>query len=104
MHGLRFCRHRKGYGPTTWISQPDRRALRGRRRPAVAVVRRGGDDLRVRHCTVWTLSERDAAVPERESGPGLDPGPRLKRAPAYQAPHRMGSTSSNTGSSASRRW
>ena len=46
---------------------------------------------RVRHCTVlWTVSERDAAVPERESGPGLDPGPRLKRAPAYQVPHRMG--------------
>jgi mannosyltransferase len=46
---------------------------------------------RVRHCTVlWTVSERDAAVPERESGPGLDPGPRLKQAPAYQVPHGMG--------------
>ena len=46
---------------------------------------------RVRHCTVlWTVSERDAALPERESGPGLDPGPWLKRAPAYQVPHRMG--------------
>jgi mannosyltransferase len=45
----------------------------------------------VRHCTVlWTVSERDAAVPARESGPGLDPGPRLKRAPAYQVPQRMG--------------
>jgi mannosyltransferase len=29
-------------------------------------------------------------VPERESGQGLDPGPRLKRAPAYQVPERMG--------------
>jgi mannosyltransferase len=46
---------------------------------------------RVRHCTVlWTVSERDAAMPERESGPGLNPGPRLKRAPAYQVPQRMG--------------
>lgn len=46
---------------------------------------------KVRHCTVlWTVSERDPAVPERESGQGLDPGPRLKRAPAYQVPERMG--------------
>jgi mannosyltransferase len=46
---------------------------------------------RVRHCTVlWTVSERDTAVPDRESGEGLDPGPRLKRAPAYQVPQRMG--------------
>ncbi len=46
---------------------------------------------RVRRCTVlWTVSERDPAVPEHQSGPGLDPGPRLKRAPAYQVPHRMG--------------
>ncbi|OBF35163.1 hypothetical protein A5724_15625 [Mycobacterium sp. ACS1612] len=45
----------------------------------------------VRRCTVlWTVSERDGAVPDRESGPGLDPGPRLKRAPAYQVPERMG--------------
>jgi mannosyltransferase len=46
---------------------------------------------RVRHCTVlWTVSERDPAMPERESGPVLDPGPRLKRAPAYQVPQRLG--------------
>jgi mannosyltransferase len=46
---------------------------------------------RVRQCTVlWTVSERDPAVPERQSGQALDPGPRLKRAPAYQVPHRMG--------------
>ena len=46
---------------------------------------------RVRHCTVlWTVSERDPAVPERQSGPALDPGPRLKRAPAYQVPERLG--------------
>ncbi len=45
----------------------------------------------VRLCTVlWTVSERDPAVPERQSGPGLDPGPRLKRAPAYQVPQRLG--------------
>jgi mannosyltransferase len=46
---------------------------------------------RVQHCTVlWTVSDRDTTVPEHESGPGLDPGPRLKRAPAYQVPHGMG--------------
>ncbi len=45
----------------------------------------------VRHCTVlWTVSERDPEVPERQSGPALDPGPRLKRAPAYQVPQRLG--------------
>jgi mannosyltransferase len=45
----------------------------------------------VRHCTVlWTVSERDPAVPDRQSGQGLDPGPRLKRAPAYEVPQRMG--------------
>jgi mannosyltransferase len=46
---------------------------------------------RVRQCTVlWTVSERDPAVPERQSGPALDPGPRLKRAPAYQVPQLLG--------------
>jgi mannosyltransferase len=46
---------------------------------------------RVRHCTVlWTVSERDPAVPERQSGAALDPGPQLKRAPAYQVPQRLG--------------
>jgi mannosyltransferase len=46
---------------------------------------------RVRHCTVlWTVSDRDPAVPDHESGAALDPGPRLKRAPAYQVPHGMG--------------
>jgi mannosyltransferase len=46
---------------------------------------------RVRQCTVlWTVSERDPTVPERQSGPGLDPGARLKRAPAYQVPQHMG--------------
>ena len=46
---------------------------------------------RVRQCTVlWTVSERDPVMPERQSGPALDPGPRLKRAPAYQVPERLG--------------
>jgi mannosyltransferase len=45
----------------------------------------------VRRCTVlWTVSERDTSVPERQSGQALDPGPRLGRAPAYQVPHRLG--------------
>ncbi|CDO06339.1 glycosyltransferase family 39 protein [Mycolicibacterium cosmeticum] len=46
---------------------------------------------RVRACTVlWTVSQRDRAVPDRQSGAALDPGPRLRRAPAYQVPERMG--------------
>lgn len=46
---------------------------------------------RIRHCMVlWTVSERDPAVPERQSGPVLDPGPRLNRAPAYQVPQQLG--------------
>jgi len=46
---------------------------------------------RVRECTVlWTVSERDETVPDRESGAALDPGPRLGGAPAYRVPERMG--------------
>jgi mannosyltransferase len=46
---------------------------------------------RVQHCTVlWTVSERDTAVPDHQSGQALDPGPRLKRAPAYQVPQHLG--------------
>jgi mannosyltransferase len=46
---------------------------------------------RVRHCTVlWTVSERDRSVPARQSGSGFDPGPRLRRAPAYQVPQGLG--------------
>ena len=46
---------------------------------------------RVQHCTVlWTVSERDVTLPDHQSGQALDPGPRLKRAPAYRVPQRMG--------------
>jgi mannosyltransferase len=46
---------------------------------------------RVRQCTVlWTVSERDETLPDRQSGPALDPGPRLGRAPAYQVPEGFG--------------
>jgi mannosyltransferase len=46
---------------------------------------------RVRECTVlWTVSERDNALPDRDSGRELDPGPRLRRAPAYQVPEQLG--------------
>ncbi|MGV0805315.1 glycosyltransferase family 39 protein [Mycolicibacterium setense] len=45
----------------------------------------------VRRCTVlWTVSERDHSVPNRQSAPHLQPGPRLDRAPAYQVPESMG--------------
>jgi mannosyltransferase len=39
---------------------------------------------------LWTVSQRDGSVPDHQSGAGLDPGPRLRRAPAYQVPERMG--------------
>lgn len=46
---------------------------------------------RVQRCTVlWTVSERDITEPDHQRGQALDPGPRLKRAPAYQVPHHMG--------------
>jgi mannosyltransferase len=45
----------------------------------------------VRKCTVlWTVSDRDGTVPDRQSGQGLDPGPRLERAPAYRVPQNLG--------------
>jgi mannosyltransferase len=45
----------------------------------------------LRRCTVlWTVSQRDTTVADRESGPALDPGPRLRRAPAYRVPQAMG--------------
>lgn len=39
---------------------------------------------------LWTVSERDPSVPAHQSGPGLDPGPRLMRSMAYQVPSRFG--------------
>ncbi|MBO0680646.1 glycosyltransferase family 39 protein [Mycolicibacterium sp. S2-37] len=46
---------------------------------------------RVRRCTVlWTVSERDPTVPDRQGGEALDPGPRLREAPAYQVPEGLG--------------
>lgn len=46
---------------------------------------------RVQRCTVlWTVSDRDGTLPAHEAGPGLSPGPRMNRAPAYQVPARLG--------------
>lgn len=39
---------------------------------------------------IWTVSERDATLPDREQGSALRPGPRLARAMAYQVPYRSG--------------
>ena len=39
---------------------------------------------------LWTVTERDPTVPDRQRGPALDPGPRLGRAMAYQVPGRFG--------------
>ena len=40
--------------------------------------------------TLWTVSERDATLPDRQQGPDLPPGPRLARAMAFQVPSRFG--------------
>ena len=46
---------------------------------------------RVRQCTVlWTVSERDNTLGDRDSGPALDPGPKLAKAPAYRVPQQLG--------------
>ncbi|WP_059018770.1 glycosyltransferase family 39 protein [Mycobacterium sp. M26] len=39
---------------------------------------------------IWTVTERDATLPDHEQGPDLKPGPRLGRAMAYQVPSRFG--------------
>jgi len=45
----------------------------------------------VQRCTVlWTISDRDPTLAPHEAGLGLDPGPRMRRAPAYQVPERLG--------------
>jgi len=45
----------------------------------------------VQHCTVlWTISDRDPTLPSHDAGLGLDPGPRMRKAPAYQVPERRG--------------
>jgi mannosyltransferase len=51
---------------------------------------------RVQLCTVlWTVSDRDQTLADHDSidhdsGLPLDPGPRMRRAPAYQVPQRLG--------------
>jgi len=64
----------------------------------------------VRHCTVlWTVSDRDRTLPDHDAAPDddaarpLDPGPRMRRATAYQCRRRSGSTSSSVGNSTSLR-
>ena len=52
---------------------------------------RAPGDLGGRQCTVlWTVSERDNTLGDRDSGPALDPGPKLAKAPAYRVPQQLG--------------
>jgi mannosyltransferase len=45
----------------------------------------------VQRCTVlWTISDRDPTLASHDAGLGLDPGPRMRKAPAYQFPQRLG--------------
>jgi mannosyltransferase len=45
----------------------------------------------VQRCTVlWTVSDRDPTLGPHDAGLGLDPGPRMRKAPAYQVPERLG--------------
>jgi mannosyltransferase len=39
---------------------------------------------------IWTVSERDKALPDHQQGPMVPTGPRLARAMAYQVPSRFG--------------
>ena len=39
---------------------------------------------------LWTVSQRDATLPDHQRGEMLAPGPRLGRAMAYQVPQRFG--------------
>lgn len=46
---------------------------------------------RVQRCTViWTVSDRDPTLPSYDAGVGIDPGPRMGRAPAYQVARGLG--------------
>jgi mannosyltransferase len=46
---------------------------------------------KVQLCTVlWTVSDRDPTLGPHDAGLGLDPGPRMRSAPAYQVPERLG--------------
>lgn len=40
--------------------------------------------------TLWTVSERDATLPDHQQGAALPPGPRLAKAMAFQVPSRFG--------------
>lgn len=45
----------------------------------------------VRRCTVlWTVTDRDRALPDHDTGLPLQPGARMSRAPAYQVSRRLG--------------
>lgn len=46
---------------------------------------------RVQRCTViWTVSDRDPTLGPYDAGVGVDPGPRMRRAPAYLVQTRLG--------------
>ena len=46
---------------------------------------------KVQRCTVlWTVSDRDPTLGSHDAGLGLDPGPRMRKAPAYRVPERLG--------------
>jgi mannosyltransferase len=46
---------------------------------------------KMQRCTVlWTVSDRDPTLGPHDAGLGLDPGPRMRSAPAYQVPERLG--------------
>jgi mannosyltransferase len=45
----------------------------------------------VKRCrVVWTVTDRDRTLGAHDAGEELDPGPRMRRAPAYQVPAHMG--------------
>lgn len=45
----------------------------------------------VQRCTViWTVSDRDSALPSYDAGLSIDPGPRMREAPAFRVQESLG--------------
>ena len=45
----------------------------------------------VQRCTViWTVSDRDPTLPSYDAGLGIDPGPRMREAPAFRVEESLG--------------
>ena len=92
------CRARSGRSPrpglrptrsSSTLAEAARAAERNRLWDAHIAIWAVADQ--VQRCTVlWTVSDRDPTLSAHDAGLGLDPGPRMRKAPAYQVPERLG--------------